>query len=186
MMLKKFILLASRGLILILCFGGMTFAESLYSYTFKRPNAKLYIVTSIIDGDTIEILYQGERKQVRFLGVDTPEVTTDHTQEQCYAYEAALFTFQALRRRQVALDIDPVNDQVDQYDRLLRYVDIPQGNGNFLRLNEMLVRGGFGKVTRSYPLSQKEKYLTMENQSRRNNQGLWKTCETKTLISPQK
>ena len=31
-------------------------------------------VTKIIDGDTIEIMYNGDNKQVRLIGIDTPEI----------------------------------------------------------------------------------------------------------------
>ncbi len=92
-------------------------------------------VARVIDGDTIEMT-GGDR--VRLVQIDAPELQED----ECYAAEAA----QALREllpagSQVRLEPDPDLDEVDRFDRLLRYVHRDGTN-----VNLELVRRGAASV----------------------------------------
>ncbi len=74
-------------------------------------------VDSVTDGDTIRL---SDGTRVRLVQIDTPEV---RDRPQCWGEEASA----ALRDRlpggtRVALAADPNLDDVDQHDRLLRYV----------------------------------------------------------------
>lgn len=91
-------------------------------------------VARVIDGDTIEMT-GGDR--VRLVQIDAPELQ----EEECYAAEAA----QALREllpagSQVRLEPDPDLDEVDRFDRLLRYVHRDGTNVNL----ELVRRGAAG------------------------------------------
>jgi endonuclease YncB( thermonuclease family) len=79
----------------------------------KKPAPRTYLVTRVVDGDTIEL---GNGQTVRLVGIDTPEVG------EC-GYEAASANMRRLvLGRWVRLTIS--DEDRDRYGRLLRYVDV--------------------------------------------------------------
>ena len=62
---------------------------------------------------------------------------------------------------------DPEGDQVDRYDRLLRYVYLDDGR-NF---NEMLISQGFGRAVRAFPYSLRRKFVALEAEARKRRVG---------------
>ncbi len=137
-------------------------------------------VTSIIDGDTIEIDYNNKKKQVRFLGIDSSEMNVNGNEAQCYARAARNFLREKLENKKVYLSTDPENFNIDENDRLLRYVDILENN-KIIRLNEELVKNGFARAAYEFPLSQRGKYVGLELIAKKNKLGLWKACTFENL-----
>ena len=83
----------------------------------KQP-ASLWQVSSVIDGDTIDVVSPGgQRERVRFIGIDTPE------RGMCGYTEASNTLRVLVDGEQVALSPGAVDDR-DTYGRLLRYVDV--------------------------------------------------------------
>ena len=77
------------------------------------PRPRTYLVTRIVDGDTLEL---GNGETVRLVGIDTPEVG------QC-GYDAASVALARLAAgKQVRLGRS--DEDRDHYGRLLRYVDV--------------------------------------------------------------
>lgn len=74
-------------------------------------------VTRVIDGDSIEVLLDGEQEQVRYIGVNTPEYYSD---ERDAAVAATALNRQLVEGQYVLLVRD-VSDR-DKFERLLRYV----------------------------------------------------------------
>lgn len=75
-------------------------------------------VTKVVDGDTVYVkLENGKEEKVRFIGVDTPESTT---QVEPYGKEAAAYTKSKLLNKDVWLELDV--QERDKYGRLLAYV----------------------------------------------------------------
>lgn len=72
-------------------------------------------VTKIVDGDTIHVMMNGNDYSVRYIGIDTPEMTGETYSEQAKAYNSQLVSGQTVMM---------IKDQneTDQYDRLLRFV----------------------------------------------------------------
>lgn len=83
------------------------------SHAPKAKPPRSYLVTRVVDGDTVEL---GNKEVVRIVGIDTPEVG------EC-GYDAASANMARLvlgkRVRLTTSDEDR-----DQYGRLLRYVDV--------------------------------------------------------------
>lgn len=92
------------------------------------------IVASVIDGDTI-VLDSGQK--VRYLMVDTPEITQG--KHDCYGEEARKYNEDLVLGQEVTLTYD--EQCKDSYDRLLAYVEAPDGE-----LNSLLVERGFACV----------------------------------------
>lgn len=71
-------------------------------------------VKSVVDGDTVVVLLNGEEKKVRFVGVDAPEMSTPN------GPMAKNFTEKYLTGKEIYLEKDV--SETDKYDRLLRYI----------------------------------------------------------------
>ena len=79
----------------------------------RAPEPRTYLVTRVIDGDTIEL---GNGSDVRIVGIDTPEVG------QC-GYDAATNNMARLvLNKQVRLTMS--DEDTDRYGRWLRYVNV--------------------------------------------------------------
>ncbi|GAA4737026.1 hypothetical protein GCM10023328_16960 [Modestobacter marinus] len=95
-------------------------------------------VTKVVDGDTIDVRYDGETRRVRLLNVDTPESVDPAKPVECLAPEAT----QYLKSRlpigiEVRLEHD--EEKYDRYDRELAAVFL----GDDL-VNADIAREGFG------------------------------------------
>lgn len=144
-------------------------------------------VTSVTDGDTVEIAYQnGSTDTVRLLGVDTPEVNGENTPgeyegvpntqagERCLAAagdDASQYTESALAGATVTLKFDSAADRRGTYGRLLAYVYV--GGENF---NLDLVETGNARVYDS-SFSMNETFYAAEDTAQADETGLW-TCRT--------
>lgn len=96
------------------------------------------VVTAVIDGDTIAVEIDGTKYVVRYIGIDSPESTSDAFAEEASNQNKAL-----VLGKTVTLITD--TSEVDRYDRLLRYVTVDD-----VFVNEALVRLGMA-VAVSYP-----------------------------------
>ena len=70
-------------------------------------------IIKTIDGDTINVLINGEEKTIRMLGINTPESNS-------YLYEEAKSYLSNFNGKNITLLRD--KEDKDQYQRLLRYV----------------------------------------------------------------
>src|SRR5680860_1304361 len=113
---------------------------SLFSIgTIESPpisNEEVYAeVLYVIDGDTIDVLLDGSRERVRYIGVDTPEIEYDSLESECFAAEARDMNQDLVGGEHVQLFAD--TEDRDQYGRLLRYVYIDN-----LFVNQHLIKEG--------------------------------------------
>lgn len=129
-------------------------------------------VLKVIDGDTIRVrLIGGPRRNVRFIGIDTPEV---YGGRECGGPKAS----RALKRKlkpgnRVRLVSDPSQDYKDRYGRLIRYV-IKNGRD----INRSQVHGGFSKVYvyDNRPFRRVGSYRAAQRNAKAHNRNLWRTC----------
>lgn len=137
----------------------------------------LYWVVAVEDGDTL-IVSGPDRAlfQVRLLAVDTNEINGPDSTAECYGIEAANFTLAFLKNRAVHLSADTANVDTDPFGRKLRYVDVLQTDGSFLRLNDALLREGMATYPAQYPTSTPDYFKTLESTARANHLGLWGAC----------
>ena len=131
-----------------------------------------YRIDHFVDGDTIAVDMDGRTETVRLIGVDTPETHRPDTPVQCYGPAAAAYTKRTIGTQAVRLEADPTNQNRDRYNRLLRYVYLPDGT----LLNEALVKEGYGFAYTSFPFTKKTAFVTAEAEAKRSNRGLWRNC----------
>lgn len=135
---------------------------------------QLATVVSVTDGDTIRVLIDGQEFPVRYIGIDTPEVSSD---VEWMGREATDANVALVAGREVVLEKDV--SETDRYDRLLRYVWIQEPDG-WLLVNLELLRQGFAQVS-TYPPDVKyidALYLDAEREARDAALGLWGTPPT--------
>lgn len=156
--------------------GAVSSNEGLSS---DAPVTNPFTVTRVVDGDTIWVEDDhGEKFKVRIIGVDAPETEKEDQDGEPFAEEAYAFAQQTLSNRIVYLERD-VSD-VDQYDRLLRYVWLDKpANGDketFERLNfsALLIRGGYARAVAYGEDTRYESELrALERLARTDNLGMW-------------
>ncbi|HSX27320.1 MAG TPA: thermonuclease family protein [Patescibacteria group bacterium] len=134
-----------------------------------------YRVTEFFDGDTIAVDMNGSNEKIRFIGVDTPETHDPRKAVQCFGKAAANFTKTLIGNQSVRLEADPLSSNRDRYNRLLRYVYLP----NNTLVNAEIIRQGYGFAYVSFPFSKSDEFLAYQKEAREQNRGLWNSCQPK-------
>lgn len=134
----------------------------------RRENG---LVIGVVDGDTIDVIINGEVQRVRYIGVNTPE------QNQPFYQEALALNQSLVLNKSVILVKD--TSEVDPYDRLLRYVVV---ESTFV--NEALVESGAAEASAYPPDTACIAVLeTAQGQAQTAQVGLW-LAPTPALIPP--
>lgn len=133
-------------------------------------------VQRVIDGDTIEVEYQGQPRSLRLIGVDTPESVHPTQAEGCFGREATAFTTQMIDRAGWVVFLEKDVSETDLYGRLLRYVWLAHPDGNRM-LNQELVSQGYALVM-TYPPDVKyvELFRDEVRVAQANHLGFWGAC----------
>lgn len=132
----------------------------------------LYKVVKFDDGDTIAVDMQGTIETLRFIGVDTPETHDPRKAVQCFGYAASDFTKNLIGNNPVRLEADPLNTNRDRYNRLLRYIYLPDGT----LVNAEIIKQGYGFAYLGFPFTKADEFRQYQQEAREQNRGLWKEC----------
>lgn len=160
---------------------GLLLVGLSYSLTQKQPASTpapppgQYQVADFSDGDTFTVMMNGQEERVRLIGVDTPETKKPNSPVQCFGPEASNFTKELVRNQPVRLEADPIGNNRDRYDRLLRYAYLPDGS----LLNERLIREGYGFAYLSFPFSKHADFAAAQAEAQSAHRGLWAACTPK-------
>jgi len=134
----------------------------------------LYTIARYVDGDTIVVNMNGSTETVRFIGIDTPETHKPNTPVQCYGPAAAAHTQNTIKAAggKVRLVSDSLSTNRDRYNRLLRYVYLPDGTN----LNQLNVEQGYAFYYPFFPFSKKAEFAAAEQSAQTAHKGLWGNC----------
>lgn len=133
----------------------------------KKPKAKREIralkvfegkVISIKDGDTFEVLYDGQPERVRLAKIDCPE------KSQPFGNNAKQFASELCFGKMVTVSS---NGKRDRYGRVVGTVVTEDGTN----VNEALVKAGLAWHYKDY--SDSEELAAIESQARLQKLGLW-------------
>lgn len=130
-------------------------------------------VSSVSDGDTIDVSLNGHTERVRLLGIDTPETVDPRRPVGCFGPESSHETKGLLPvGTWVRLERDV--ELRDRYGRLLAYVTrLPDE----LSVNQHLLAGGFADTLRIGPnKAYLSDYAAARNQARDQKLGAWGAC----------
>lgn len=134
-----------------------------------------YRVVKIEDGDTVTVDMNGSQERVRFIGVDTPETQDPRKPIQCFGHAATNFTRDLIGNNDVRLEADPLSANRDRYNRLLRYVYLPDGR----LVQAEIIKQGYGFAYLSFPFTKSEEFRVFGVQAREQSLGLWEQCDPK-------
>jgi endonuclease YncB( thermonuclease family) len=136
-------------------------------------------VLRVIDGDTIEVDLAPAPQRVRFLGIDTLELTSNDPRVAALARRALEFLRRQLReggKIELAFDaaasehgFDELGRPRDAYGRLLAHVFTASGSS----VEEMLLREGLAIAERRFTFALKDAYLAFEKEARLARKGIW-------------
>jgi len=137
----------------------------------------------VVDGDTLTVLFNGEKAKVRLIGIDTPEsVHSDAGKNTEIGNIASDYTKALLSdTKYVYLEFD--EDMYDTFDRLLAYVYIDEAVTSARQsLNYHLANEGYAK-NKEYPPNVKYAALFKDafEDAKEKSKGLWIYEETKTI-----
>lgn len=155
--MKKKLIIVSAVLLLLITFAACRFnikfntdTTKQTTTTTKAPEVKAtlngpYDVVRVVDGDTIIIDLDGQRTKVRLSNVDTPESVASEESGKENTPEGVIasdYTKNLLPEgSKVYLEYD--NKTTDQYDRVLAYVYLEDGETMIQRL---LLKDGMARV----------------------------------------
>jgi micrococcal nuclease len=132
-------------------------------------------VIRVVDGDTLVTRMAGQRRRVRLIGVDAPEIRHRGSvlPGECFGIDATA----ALRRLAPpggVVEITPDRRRRDPYGRELRYVRTSDG----LFVNEALIRGGYA---RAMVVAPNDRFIGLlraaESAAHQARSGLWSACQ---------
>jgi micrococcal nuclease len=125
----------------------------------------------VVDGDTIIVDRGFGDERLRYVGIDAPESVKPGTPVAFMGHEASAANATLVAGREVVLERD-VSDR-DRFDRLLRYVWLPEGDG-WLLVNLELVREGYASAV-SFPpdVRLQDQLRAAERVARDAGLGLW-------------
>ncbi len=134
-------------------------------------------VLQVIDGDTIRVFLNRQVFTVRYLGIDTPEVTRGRKPAHPWGPAATRRNRELVGGKRVLLVADPTANDRGYYGRLLRYIIV---DGIFV--NRVLLEEGLAWVYPA-PHACEEDFLRAEWEARKARRGLWSRA-TPTPVTP--
>ena len=162
--------------LLIVAAGYYTESRSPNNTAATPAPAGTYRVVRFDDGDTIVVDMNGTEEKVRFIGVDTPETQDPRKAVQCFGKAASSYTRGRIGDQPVRLEADPLSTNRDRYNRLLRYVYLPDGT----LMNLDIIQQGYGFAYLSFPFTKSDEFRAAQTTAREQNKGLWSSCEPET------
>lgn len=145
-----------------------TVTDPLPAVSLDQQSEDTYLVTRVVDGDTIIVNMYGVEERVRLIGVDTPEsVHPDEDRNVKYGDIASDFTKEKLEGKKVTFEYDV--QEKDRYGRILAYVYL---DGKMF--NKTLLEEGHAKVA-TYPPNVKyvDDFIALQEQAHENKRGVW-------------
>ena len=124
-------------------------------------------VTSSVDGDTIHAVVRGRDERIRYIGIDTPELSGDRG-PQPLAAEARERNRMLVEGQTVRLVLDV--QERDRYGRILAYVYTPDGTF----VNATLLVEGYARLLTVPPnVRFAPVFRTLETEARDAERNLW-------------
>jgi len=153
--------------------GPATSRQQTLATDMDRYHGQRFPVVKVVDGDTLHLGTPdlgGDSTKVRLLGIDAPEMGSNRSARMYFAEEATAFAKRLALGKEVRVYLDERAGSRDRYQRLLAYIELPDGKF----LNEELLSEGYVYADRRFKHSYYRKYLQLEAGARSLRKGLWK------------
>jgi micrococcal nuclease len=152
--------------------GYFSSRRQITSADLARYDHRTFPVVRVVDGDTVHLDAPdrgGPTTKVRLLGIDAPEMGSSRTERMYFAEQATAYLKNLALDKAVTVHIDEQAGSRDKYDRLLAYLELPDGRF----VNEELLSGGCVYADLRFRHSYYNKYKQLEAAARTLKQGLW-------------
>lgn len=129
-------------------------------------------LSKCVDGDTIKVIDNKKKTYtVRFLAIDTPELSHSNKEVEEYAKKARDYTCDLLEKAdKITLEFDKNSDKEDKYERLLAYV-----YADNIMVQKKLLEKGYAKVAYLYDdYTYTEDLKKIEDKAKNSKVGIWK------------
>jgi micrococcal nuclease len=132
-------------------------------------------IVKVVDGDTVDVSLNGQTSRVRLIGINSPETVDPRRPVECFGKEASAKAKEILNGQTVSLESDPSQQDRDKYDRLLRYIWLPDGR---LFNLEMIAQGYAYEYTYDLPYKYQALFKLAQRTAENGQLGLWspQTC----------
>jgi micrococcal nuclease len=129
-----------------------------------------FVVSRVIDGDTIEVTRDGVKEKVRLIGINTPETVDPRKTVECFGKEASAHAKEILLGQKVTLVSDSTQTKYDKYGRLLAYVYRKDG----LFVNKHMIQEGYAyEYTYRVPYTFQKEFKEAQLKAEMEGKGLW-------------
>ena len=105
------------------------------------------------------------------LGVDAPEIAKNGDPGDCWGDESHTAARNLMQGLRVKLDFGS-SDLRDRFDRLLAYVELPDGR----IANEVLIQEGNARSFGAFSHRELSRYDDLEDEAKAAGKGLWSGC----------
>ncbi len=128
------------------------------------------ILKKCVDGDTMQLIINNQKRRVRLLSVDTPESVDEVEVKEPFGKEASEFTCNLLKNaKEITIEYDSKSDHEDKYGRVLAYVYVDDK-----MIQEELLAKGLAKVAYVYnDYDYLERFREIEAQAKEDKLGIW-------------
>ena len=146
--------------------GALATTTTSISTTTKN----FFVVSRVVDGDTIEVTRDGIKEKVRQIGINTPETVDPRKTVECFGKEASAHAKEILMGQKVRLVSDDTQTKYDKYGRLLAYVYREDG----LLVNKHMIEEGYAyEYTYRVPYIFQKEFKEAQKQAETEGKGLW-------------
>lgn len=145
-----------------------------FATDLARYQGQKFLVVKVVDGDTLHLAAPDlghDVTKVRLTGIDAPEIGTSRSARMYFAEESTAFAKRMALDKAVGVYLDERAGSRDRYERLLAYIELPDGKF----LNEELLSQGYAYADRRFRHSYYQKYLQLEAAARSGGRGLWQS-----------
>jgi len=161
-------------LLIVACIGLKVFQyqEARRLFTIQgNEKAEAVIILYVVDGDTIDVHIDGKKERVRLIGIDAPEMGFEGRAEMCFAKESREKLLEIVGGKSVRLVTDPSQQNRDIYQRMLRYVYLPDGTD----VNKLMIERGFAYeyTYKELPYRYRQEYQEAQKNAKSSGAGLW-------------
>jgi micrococcal nuclease len=147
------------------------------------PQEIYYVVTKVIDGDTLSIDIGGTKETLRLIGINTPETVDPRKSVECFGKEASAKANELLSGKRIRIEKDPTQGDRDKYGRLLAYVYREDG----LFFNKQMIEEGYAyEYTYNLPYKYQAEFKVAQRMAEAGKKGLWApgVCEAALATPP--
>ena len=131
-------------------------------------------VIEVIDGDTVKL---SNRKLLRYIGIDTPEIR--HKTAQGFQYQPEPFSLEAKALNQKLVEGKVVRieydvQRTDAYGRLLGYCFVKDEHDNEIMADEEILKEGLALLLTMPPnVKYTERFTRAQEYARQHKSGIW-------------